>query len=352
MKRSVKRIGCLLFAVALLLTPLTATAAGTTQGYGKSDVLLQTGSSAYAVDDTYVYTVYTFKPTETGKYLFHSPDSLLGIVSYNGMWVTIQPSATTVAEHSVSWQCTGVGQRIWIAVKADGETANITVSMEATDAPVEIPWTNYTNQVKPTAFTLSGNKAKLVAVDTTDTTAEAAVLGRDGYYHLNKATGPILYAKLSDSKMSLAAANSYGQLKYTTYSGDKVVGKVDFTAAFTEYNDCMDSSTALYPLTVDLIEIFQKVGEYRDWYGEDGWVGGTLADNWMFACYYIPPILGDMNSNEVVDSRDAIYLLYHTILPETYPVNGETDMDGDGDIDSDDAICLLYHVMLPDIYPF
>ena len=62
-------------------------------------------------------------------------------------------------------------------------------------------------------------------------------------------------------------------------------------------------------------------------------------------------ILGDTNGNEVVDSEDAINLLYYTLLPESISINQECDFDGDGDVDSDDAIYLLYYTLLPEQYP-
>ena len=55
--------------------------------------------------------------------------------------------------------------------------------------------------------------------------------------------------------------------------------------------------------------------------------------------------------NEVVDSEDAINLLYYTLLPESISINQKCDFDGDGDVDSDDAIYLLYYTLLPEQYP-
>ena len=60
---------------------------------------------------------------------------------------------------------------------------------------------------------------------------------------------------------------------------------------------------------------------------------------------------GDVNGDNSVDSDDAIYLLYYTLLPDTYPVNQNGDMNADGSVDSDDAIYLLYYTLLPDSYP-
>ena len=62
-------------------------------------------------------------------------------------------------------------------------------------------------------------------------------------------------------------------------------------------------------------------------------------------------IIGDVNGDDSVDSDDAIYLLYYTLLPEDYPINQSGDFNGDGEVNSDDAIYLLYHTLLPDDYP-
>ena len=62
-------------------------------------------------------------------------------------------------------------------------------------------------------------------------------------------------------------------------------------------------------------------------------------------------ICGDVNGDDSVDSDDAIYLLYYTLLPDDYPINQSGDFNGDGEVNSDDAIYLLYHTLLPDDYP-
>ncbi len=65
-------------------------------------------------------------------------------------------------------------------------------------------------------------------------------------------------------------------------------------------------------------------------------------------------IPGDMDSNEKVNSDDAVYLLYHTLFgEEEYPIKQSGDMDGNAKIDSNDAIYLLYHVLFgEEDYPF
>ena len=259
--------------------------------YAYSDTYLEVGTNAYVLDAGYPYTIFTFEPTETGKYII-SADALVGIVSYNGMWVSVDPSAETVAANSVEWDCTGVGQSIWVAVFADTNIANITVEKEELVIK-EIEKIEYENVVTPEEFIFEGDANELVYVDTEDDIADVAVLGEDGYYHLNSATGPILYANLNDSIMPLLDAYGYGQIKDVIYDeeGD-AIAVVDYNSAYMEYFsnafyvETEENDMYLYPLTEDIMAIYQNVGANNGWYGEEGWVGGTEEDAWMFACYY------------------------------------------------------------------
>lgn len=60
---------------------------------------------------------------------------------------------------------------------------------------------------------------------------------------------------------------------------------------------------------------------------------------------------GDVNGDGLVDSNDAIHLLYYTLLPERYEINQNGDFDGNSLVNSDDAIYLLYFTLLPERYP-
>ena len=60
---------------------------------------------------------------------------------------------------------------------------------------------------------------------------------------------------------------------------------------------------------------------------------------------------GDLDGVEGVTDADAVYLLYHTFLPDLYPVDQECDFNGDGEVNDADAVHLLYYTFLPDLYP-
>ena len=77
-------------------------------------------------------------------------------------------------------------------------------------------------------------------------------------------------------------------------------------------------------------------------------VGNVVQDCVMMRDYSSKK--GDVDGNGVVDTDDAIYLLYHVNFPESYPTTEAVDYDGSGKVDTDDAIYLLYHVNFPESY--
>ena len=64
-------------------------------------------------------------------------------------------------------------------------------------------------------------------------------------------------------------------------------------------------------------------------------------------------IAGDFTGDNEVTDEDAIYLLWHTLFPEKYPLAsyGSGDLTGDGLITDEDAIYLLWHTLFPEKYP-
>ena len=62
----------------------------------------------------------------------------------------------------------------------------------------------------------------------------------------------------------------------------------------------MANKDGLYPLTADLMTIYKNAGAYAGWYGEDGFLGFTEDDAWMFACYYVPGTEDEEADNTVV----------------------------------------------------
>ncbi len=293
MNNTLKKVISIILSAVLLCAPVAVVAENVEDAWDVGDnyvfygQYLEVGAGDYTLSELYDYTVFAFAPTETGKYTFNCSNGLVGIVSYTGMWVSLIPDASTITENEVSWECTGVGQEIWVAVISDSAAAHLEITKGASQI-IKIEKLVYENKTTPAPFTFTENAEELLSVSTTNSTVDTAVLGADGYYHLNSADGYILYANLSDAKMSLYTASQTGQLRSAVYNEDgQAVAVNDYNEAFLQYYDCVDSATTLYPLTEDLIEMFKNVGNHLGWYGADGWIGGTKDDAWMFACYYI-----------------------------------------------------------------
>lgn len=61
--------------------------------------------------------------------------------------------------------------------------------------------------------------------------------------------------------------------------------------------------------------------------------------------------VGDLNKDNEITNEDVIYLLWHTLFPETYPVDSQADFTGDGQVTNEDVIYLLWHTLFPESYP-
>lgn len=276
--------------------------------YAESGEYLVVGDNTVVVDGGYEYTIYTFEPTEEGEYTFTSDNSVMGIVSNNGMWVTVESVADAVNSNEFSWECTAVGQSIWVAVQAETNIANITITRAELDTSDEIPWVDYENMVTPEAFTYEGDADKLVYVDAEDDVDDSMNVyynDEDGYYHYGSEDGPIIYVNLDESMMSIVSLVGNGKLVGANYDENGEVSElVDCTAAIMEYIACADAvetadgTLTLYPLTDDLVVMYIACGDYMGWYGENGWLELDTADAWMFACYYELDETADDGNND------------------------------------------------------
>ena len=381
-----KRLLSIILAMALACMPLVAVA-DEEVNYFTSESMLTIGTASYDVSAEYDYTVYAFEPGEIGKYTISVDNGLVGIVSYLTMWVQNTPSTDNVNATSVDWDCTDENQGIYIAVNADAESVNITVEKEQIVIK-QIEWTVYENTHTPAAFTFDFTEDDIEYVDIENNTVDDAVLGEDGYYHLNAVDGPVLYADLDDDYYltgGIAGVIGTTALKHVI---EPEVSGVDYTAACAEYVACADGNTMLYPLTVDLIEIYKNSGIDKGWYGEGGYVSGN-EDGWMFACCFVednntivdgpinpdvpdkgengegdgetngstkdevdpdikdePTSLGDINGNNKIDMTD--YILLKRAYFGTFKFNDAQNVAGD--INKNQKIDMTDYILLKRVY--
>ena len=60
---------------------------------------------------------------------------------------------------------------------------------------------------------------------------------------------------------------------------------------------------------------------------------------------------GDLDGKPGVDEDDAIYLLRHLLMGDSFPADQNMDFDKNGVVDEEDAIYLLRHSLMPEIFP-
>jgi len=245
---------------------------------------LVVGDNTVTLLDTAITTIYAFEPTEEGTYTVTAPEG--AVVGYwgAGEWFLTDPMSTT---NSIEWTCTSVGQSAYIGVSGiEGEFV-LTVTKTASGSGHEqVEYTVYENvHTFPEGFNQLTGEETLLNVNITE--AHTAVLGTDGYYHLDTADGPVLYVDLQTDAfmMNVAAAPGGANTMRGEYNGVKY----DFLTAMGAYADY-----ELYPLTEDLMAFIQGYGKYQGWFmtGMSPFAeineGTANADTaWMVLCRYV-----------------------------------------------------------------
>lgn len=257
---------------------------------------------------------YIFEPEEPGLYQFATsdPDAIISYWGGNTSFINDMTSSTdydpATNTFTRNWKKGNLGGLLIIGVTG-AEDCIIEVTrisdpiLDETDLVPEV----YEPQNPPKKFTI--NKAqgrRLKYVDMTAATEDfQIVMGSDGYYHLNSATGPILYINIGPnapyhSLYYMAGAGGNGVagngIKATIYDEDgKAVKRIDFSEAMLEFGECADATYGIYPLTEDLRYIVQTAGKYYGWWDSESsnfWLDSVNGLNselgWMFAVCYVP----------------------------------------------------------------
>jgi len=308
--------------------------------YVESESVIGVGKNELAVNVMYPYTVFVFEPTTPGVYTLTSDDSVMGIVGY--FWVTDSlVNAEIVCENTIEWECTDAkesaeddGQKIYLAVQAETNVANITVEWEELVVE-EIESENAYPTVSLETYTFDGDLDKLESLmyGLADEKVDFA-LGEDGFFHVADVKDfdengdyigkkpleelPVVLVKLNDSVVSLQSAIGYGNVKWVSYGEDedgKPVAEyiIYFNDMLTEYLSYAATDAKLYPLTEDLLYTMILVGADQGWYVEDGAVQYVFANDkvpeellFTFAMYYLNQDVVTLDKEEPVVDKDAM----------------------------------------------
>lgn len=89
-------------------------------------------------------------------------------------------------------------------------------------------------------------------------------------------------------------------------------------------------------------------------YSQTGWEAYETCSRCDHTTYVELPklfLIGDVNLDGEVTNDDVVLLLWHTLFPEDYPLEGDLDFSRDGNIDNSDVVTLLWHSLFPEDYP-
>lgn len=286
-------------------------AAGEHKNY---DAYFITTGSTYVPLDLADRTYVLFMPIEPGLYQFSVLNQSAAIGYYGSQHFVQQQSVAEAAEDgsftvNVSKGMIGTGETgtsIFVLGLDSNGAEDCIVRIERIGDPEltieDLPWDIYKTTAALSAFVLSD----AVTIENFDLTAASdaytLVKGDDGLYHVNTADGPVVYARLGSSSAYLDSIETIletsGLARYYKDASGKVISKESYTECLMEYVQYMDEISGLYPLTDDLIYIFQSRGEYVGWWDKNSAsylfkdangnpVPGINPDiAWLFLCCY------------------------------------------------------------------
>ena len=264
---------------------------------GYAYILSNGANSVKYTPDADNVSYFVFDPTTSGQYRFTTSSGEIlyfgntpnGLISDSTMNIEHTTNSMVFSIKETQLEATYV-----IGVK--NASGNGTLTVERIGAPTigfeDYTWEEYKGSHTPSAsFTKPSGTMTYVDI----TGSFTYVLGSDGYYHKDSATGPIIYMDFDEAKyisFQDILNNGIG-IRYAEKKANGDWFKEDYTPLIQKYVDAADANTKAYPLTQDLVYILQQFGKGEYWFDADK--SGYLITaepnlnpdiGWMFACFY------------------------------------------------------------------
>ena len=223
--------------------------------YQISNQKLMLGSNTVDLLEIAVTTIFEFKPSVIGVYTFTAPVG--AIVGYwgAGSWFLNNPGSTS---NTCEWTCTSVGQSAYIGISGDQSQVDLDVSKTGDYKVTVYEEVPYQNKAEVSPFTLPEDVVLGDYVNVQE--VHDAVLGSDGYYHLDSVNGPVLLVDMNYQDIILTAVLSSDRPVMFVYTDELTANgnyvKYSISAAVQEYEAAADAN-GYYPLTEDLMMFYR-----------------------------------------------------------------------------------------------
>lgn len=242
---------------------------------------------------------FMFEPTREGTYRFASSNSYAKIGHFGtDMFVYLENSATVSGNaFTISVREAELGNVYVIGIDAATNCSAAVVQVTRIGDPAwsieDMPTTEYKGSGAPKPVTVPSG---LTDLDIKSSTQHQLVFNeKDGYYHLDSATGPVVYVHLDSPRASIVGMlYEFGNMTAVLYNADGTFkAKEQYAVLMQQYVNNMDASQAVYPLTKDLKYMIETYGNAQNWWnaGEPGYLFAEDTDvnpasAWMFLyCY-------------------------------------------------------------------
>ena len=310
---------------------------------------VQVGEGAtYVKIDRPENTYFLFTPTRGGIYkISYESDKKLTIGYFGSPHNVLTASPVEVVDGAFELEVKNDG----VNLDNPGGTTQIVIGIRSFivegcilkierigNPTVEMPWTDVSidkNVTKQDNYINS----EFVDFDVTDKNLTVVFNENDGYYHLNKADGPVIFIRISSAviESSTSEETIYAYLpSFITMCDTDRLCKVFYdeegnVVKKESYNELLKAYAALcgnggmYPLNKQLAEVVKNIGEHKGWYDLGGisQIFGdeahkVIAENaWLFACAYEnQKALGTSEKPIVVEADSADSAKINALLLE------------------------------------
>lgn len=243
---------------------------------------------------------FAFEPTRDGTYRFSSSNTYAKIGHFGiDMYVFTDNVAENLSGNAfnISVNETQIGNVFVIGIDAatncDAAVLQVTRIGDPAWSIEDEPTVDYTGNGAPKPVTAPSG---LTNLDIFSSTGHELVYNeKDGYYHLDSSTGPVVYVQMDNQYASIQGLlTEFGNMTAYLYNADGTFkSKEQYALLMQQYVNNMDKTQKVYPLTRDLKYMLDNYGNSQNWWneGEPGYLfeeveGVNPANAWMFLyCY-------------------------------------------------------------------